>query len=711
MVALGWLVGLVKSVLARSAAFQRMSDVPITISTETNSSSDAVMAAPAHVSNTPSSSGVGIATSGHHHSPCRNVVVSPGALERGEVPVLPVAHSQGGSIPEDVFPAQIMYPVGPGPSQSPGSSTAHDPRVSHQSEGVAFVDARTLHSQSSQNQANTYVDARQVDISLQVQGVDPLVHQQVVSGVLQHAHSQHSQILHEHANAFQQSLCGVVETAQSRHNQIVSEQSGACQQNLSQVLETAESRHNQVVGSIQSRHVEDMNLAQSRHDAILHEAEQRVQQLVAQQREVFERDRRDLMTQLIQMTQERDQLRQRNSELSQSIRESASAAHSAPANPAPGTSSAAHSAPEASVLPEMRIRSSPQLHASSVLQPVSVQPELSTIATLQGHIEQLTLKVIDLQSQMSPKRPSKGRRGKSRSPHSSEGSESSLSSEEDEEYELERKRMRIKSYDKLKLPSLPKTASDFRPWRNALFASIAQCSKQSEEHVYGWLHLASGDEDVGTNESFPILSRVLGTKLLELSKGSRFQLEFQSIQEKSRLQKRHPSGLVLLQRITKKFFLEKERGMALNSQHLLALKPAGNEIKDLESFRDKALYVLSGLDEEEQLNEGMLRSWLYEALKKVPAMQLKIEKFREAPPKDPIRTFDWLWSKLGETLDEAQHDTNSSSILSSLTGGRQVPNAAVKKEKDSKKEKDKSNLSSEKKSKKRERQQVAIQRS
>ena len=261
------------------------------------------------------------------------------------------------------------------------------------------------------------------------------------------------------------------------------------------------------------------------------------------------------------MTQERDQLRSVNSQLSQSVRGYSSASHSAPSNLVPGHPSAAHSAPEQSVLPEMRGSSSPQIHASSAASFVPTQPESSVIATLQSHIEQLTSKVIELQSQISPQQPSKAKRGKSKASDSSRDSDSSLSSEEDEEYELEKKRMRIKAYDKLKLSSLPKTASDFRPWRNALFASIAQCSKQSEEHVYAWLHLASGDEDVTSNSSFPILSRVWGTKLLELSKGSRFQLEFQSIQEKARLQRRHLSGLVLLQRITRKFFLEKERGL------------------------------------------------------------------------------------------------------------------------------------------------------
>ena len=171
-----------------------MADIPI--STDTNSSSDAVLAAPANVSSTPSSSGVGTSASGHHRTPVRNVETSPGALERGDVPILPFVHGQGFS----QTPGQIAHPSH-GPEPYP---VVPVPGFGQQHERVSFVDARTLHSHSSQNHANTYVDARQVDVSFQVQGVDPLVHQQVVSGVMQHAQNQHSHILHDHANAFQQ---------------------------------------------------------------------------------------------------------------------------------------------------------------------------------------------------------------------------------------------------------------------------------------------------------------------------------------------------------------------------------------------------------------------------------------------------------------------------------------------------------------------------
>ena len=105
---------------------------------------------------------------------------------------------------------------------------------------------------------------------------------------------------------------------------------------------------------------------------------------------------------------------------------------------------------------------------------------------------------------------------------------------------------------------------------------------------------------------FPVLNRVLGTKLLEASKGGRFGADFQAMQERSVRQGKQVQGHVLLSRICKKFRLDKERGISLSQQHLLALKPQGVEIKDLEVFRDRIEFVLSSLETSEYPN-GSIR--------------------------------------------------------------------------------------------------------
>ena len=180
---------------------------------------------------------------------------------------------------------------------------------------------------------------------------------------------------------------------------------------------------------------------------------------------------------------------------------------------------------------------------------------------------------------------------------------------------------------------------------------------------------------------FPVLNRVLGTKLLEASKGGRFGADFQAMQERSVRQGKQVQGHVLLSRICKKFRLDKERGISLSQQHLLALKPQGVEIKDLEVFRDRVEFVLSSLETSEYPNEAILRSWLYESLKAVPKLALKIERFREAPAGGEIGTFQWLWQSMIDCIYESQHDHNTASILNALKSKVDAAAAGVEKEK------------------------------
>ena len=93
-----------------------------------------------------------------------------------------------------------------------------------------------------------------------------------------------------------------------------------------------------------------------------------------------------------------------------------------------------------------------------------------------------------------------------------------------------------------------------------------------------------------------MLNRVIGSTILDAAKGTRFSIDFQALQERSVRSGVQVQGHVLIAKICMKFRLDKEKGMSLSQQHLLALKPQGNEIKDLENFRDRAEFVLSGLE-------------------------------------------------------------------------------------------------------------------
>ena len=72
--------------------------------------------------------------------------------------------------------------------------------------------------------------------------------------------------------------------------------------------------------------------------------------------------------------------------------------------------------------------------------------------------------------------------------------------------------------------------------------------------------------------SFPVLNRVIGSKILDAAKGTRFSIDFQALQERSVRNGVQVQGHMLIAKICKKFRLDKEKGMSLSQQHLLALK-------------------------------------------------------------------------------------------------------------------------------------------
>ncbi|CAL1160923.1 unnamed protein product [Cladocopium goreaui] len=308
---------------------------------------------------------------------------------------------------------------------------------------------------------------------------------------------------------------------------------------------------------------------------------------------------------------------------------------------------------------------------------------------------QLDPVIAALQEQIQNLRDDMQSQSKKKSKAVSSSSSSSVSSQEiDSEYIREQKLMRLKAYEKIKIPSLPKSAAEVRTWKNSLISQLVSCCKSSEKELLSWLQrpLDGDEEHAGRAPEFPVLNRVLGSKLLELSKGNRFSIDFQSLQERSVRIGMQAPGLLLVAKICKRFRLDKEKGMSLSQQHLLSLKPQGVEIKDLEIFRDRVEFILSSLETTEYPSESILRTWLYACLKATPKLNLRVDKFREAATGSSYRTFQYLWQSMLDVIDEAQHDQNTTSVLSTLRA--KVDTAAAqatddKKKKDKKDKKDK----------------------
>ena len=135
-----------------------------------------------------------------------------------------------------------------------------------------------------------------------------------------------------------------------------------------------------------------------------------------------------------------------------------------------------------------------------------------------------------------------------------------------------------------------------------------------------WLVKPFEGEEIPSDE-FPVLNRVIGSKILDAAKGTRFSIDFQALQERSVRNGVQVQGHMLIAKICKKFRLDKEKGMSLSQQHLLALKPQGNEIKDLEVFRDRVEFVLSGLETSDYPAESILRTWIYDCLKSISSYE------------------------------------------------------------------------------------------
>eukprot|EP00435_Cladocopium_sp_Y103_P060485 s1600_g22.t1 len=266
----------------------------------------------------------------------------------------------------------------------------------------------------------------------------------------------------------------------------------------------------------------------------------------------------------------------------------------------------------------------------------------------------------------------------------------SVKSVDFDSYQREKKLMRIKNYDTMKLPSLPKNASEVRVFRNSVFNLVCKNAKGDEAQVLKWIQECSNPSaDLTVSDPFPILDRVLGSKLLELSKSTRFAMHFQSIQEESQKLGRQPKGRKLLWVILEGYKMEKDKGVALTQNHLLNLKLIGNEVKALEDFRSRFDYIWQALEPSDRPSETAVRNHLFEQMKHHPKLQLTIDRYRNSSASSSKRSSKWLYEKLIEAVEIYQLEENSANIeksLSNINTKTETPANPAKTEKPSKKD-------------------------
>ncbi|CAE7029195.1 GIP [Symbiodinium natans] len=168
--------------------------------------------------------------------------------------------------------------------------------------------------------------------------------------------------------------------------------------------------------------------------------------------------------------------------------------------------------------------------------------------------------------------------------------------------------------------------------------------------------------------------------MLEHARGTKFSMEFQSLQEKAQKHGKQPKGRLLLWVVFQRFRLEKDRGTALTQHHLLSLTVQGSEVKGLIEFRQRFDFVWEALEPSERPSDNAVRSLLFENLKGRPLMSLHIDRFRNSSSSSSKRTWEWLYGKMVDVVDIAQLEENTASISKALAGGnnRVAANAAPK---------------------------------
>ena len=298
------------------------------------------------------------------------------------------------------------------------------------------------------------------------------------------------------------------------------------------------------------------------------------------------------------------------------------------------------------------------------------------------------------------------------------GGSSPSSSDDKDPYKWEKKNMRVKLYENMKIPALPQDAAKCRAFCNSIYSIVCKFAKTDESEVFNWIVMPNTSEvgnDFMSSGKFPILDRILGAKLLEQAKSTKFALEFQTLQERFQALHKQPKGRYLLWHIFQKFRLDRDRGTALSHIICCPFVWQGSDVKALEEFKQRYAYCYGSLEATELPAENALRSLLFENLKNHPKMALSIDKYREANPGSSKRTSTWLYGKMVEAIEISQMDVNTTSVDKALQGGGQDSKIAgaqaetkekakkeekpEKKPKESKKEKGDKNEKPEKKEK------------
>ena len=229
----------------------------------------------------------------------------------------------------------------------------------------------------------------------------------------------------------------------------------------------------------------------------------------------------------------------------------------------------------------------------------------------------------------------------------------------------------------LKVPSLPESAGAFRAWRNSMVPLMASFDRSPHGSVHDWImeaFRARSDEEIArlqqSSGDYPRFDRVLASALTRPEHlKSHFGLKFQAFLEDSEALNRPLRGRVLLNMVAREFNTDSTYGAVVSELELFSLPPPEGSVASLKAWRDKVRYILGQLPTSERPAEKLIAKWLFERLKKVPALRRHTDRVRDAAEGTLERSFEWLWSRLDRTILENQQEQNLQSIQEALKKG------------------------------------------
>ena len=183
---------------------------------------------------------------------------------------------------------------------------------------------------------------------------------------------------------------------------------------------------------------------------------------------------------------------------------------------------------------------------------------------------------------------------------------------------------KFKDLKDLKFPQLPKDSVGFRSWRNSLLTQYAAIDRTGQARILRWLQVCIRPEVTNREisrlqndpEQLPRLDSFLASQISDAKymKGE-FGLEVQAYIERAHAHGVSPSGRAMIAMLSRRFRVDRVRGVTVTQQTLLAVTLDGFSYNQMQTFKERVEYILNGIAPEHWPSDATLFSWFYAKIK------------------------------------------------------------------------------------------------